>query len=504
MQNIQIFNSLAKQKESLKPIESPYVGMYVCGPTVYGDPHLGHARAAITFDIVFRALKYFGYKVRYVRNITDVGHLEDEVNEAGEDKIAKKARLEKLEPMEVVQHYTLRYHDAMRSLNCLPPSIEPSATGHIPEQIEVVQKIIKSGYGYESNGSVYFDIDKYAKDNESSAKQDQYGALSGKVIEDLISGTRQTEGLSEKKGPLDFALWKKAKDEHLMKWESPWSVGFPGWHLECTAMSTKYLGETFDIHGGGMDLKFPHHECEIAQGKTAYDKHPANIWMHNNLLTLEGKKMSKSAGNFINLEEFFSGEHELLEQAYSPMTIRFFYLLAHYRSEVDFSNEALKAAEAGYKKLMGMVETLESLEYQGKETIDEKEESFIVEHLAQLDKEIADDFNTAKTLAILFDLGTKVNAFKNKQVQLNSISKGTFEKLKSKFQIFTQDVLGLRSEESGDNEVLDKVMSMVIELRKSARDNKDYTTSDQIRDGLKDAGVQLMDNPDGSTEYKVD
>jgi len=353
---IHVYNSLSRKKEVFEPINPPNVGLYVCGPTVYGEPHLGHARAAITFDIIYRFLKHLGYKVRYVRNITDVGHLENEVDDAGEDKIAKKARIEQLEPMEVVQYYTIKYHKGMDALNCLRPDIEPLASGHILEQIELIKKILENGFAYEVNGTVYFDLEKYRESND-------YGTLSGKVLEDLQAGSRDTEGLDEKKNPHDFALWKKATPEHIMRWKSPWGEGFPGWHIECTTMSTKYLGEHFDIHGGGLDLQFPHHEAEIAQCRGAHGTDPAKYWIHNNMVTIEGAKMSKSAGNFITLEQLFSGDHELISKAYSPMTTRFLMLQSHYRSKIDFSDEALNAAEKGYNRLLNTAALLEKINF---------------------------------------------------------------------------------------------------------------------------------------------
>ena len=388
-QKISIYNSLSRKKETFKPITKDYVGLYVCGPTVYGDPHLGHARPAITFDIVYRYLQLCGYKVRYVRNITDAGHLENDADE-GEDKISKKARLEQLEPMEVAHFYTLSYHNAMNQLNCKPPSIEPRATGHIIEQIEMIQKIIDNGYAYEKNGSVYLDVKKY---NQSYP----YGILSGRNLEDTIEGTRQLEKQTEKNNAVDFAIWKRASKEHIMKWSSPWGKGFPGWHMECSAMSEKYLGKTFDIHGGGMDLMFPHHEAEIAQSNACNDCMPVNYWMHNNMITIDGKKMGKSLGNFINLEEFFSGKHAKLDKAFSPMTIRFFILQAHYRSTLDFGNDALKAAEKGLAKLMDAVEALSEIQAKDKSTFDVQE----------LEKKcydaINDDFNTPILIAHLFE-----------------------------------------------------------------------------------------------------
>ena len=396
-----IYNSLSRKKELLMPITKDYVGLYVCGPTVYGDPHLGHARPAITFDIVFRYLQYCGYKVRYVRNITDAGHLENDADE-GEDKISKKARLEQLEPMEVAHYYTLSYHKAMSLLNCKSPSIEPRATGHIIEQIEMVKKIIDNGYAYEKNGSVYLDVSKY---NEKYP----YGILSGRNIEDTIEGTRQLDKQSEKKNPVDFAIWKKASEEHIMRWPSPWGEGFPGWHMECSAMSEKYLGKTFDIHGGGMDLMFPHHEAEIAQSNACNDCMPVNYWMHNNMITIDGKKMGKSLGNFINLEQFFTGEHEKLKKEFSPMTIRFFILQAHYRSTLDFGNDALKAAEKGLSKLNEALKTLESVEASEKSSFDVKELQ------KKYHQALNDDFNTPILIAHLFEGVKWINLIKSKK-----------------------------------------------------------------------------------------
>ena len=467
--------------------------MYACGPTVYGDPHLGHVRSAMTYDVIYRYLMHLGYKVRYVRNITDVGHLEDEVLGEGEDKIAKKARVEKLEPMEVVQFYTNRYHHFMDRINILRPSIEPSATGHITEQIEVIEKILESGLAYQVNGSVYFDLKKYSEDYE-------YGRLSGKVLEDLMSGSRDTEGLDEKRNPNDFALWKKAKPEHIMRWPSPWSIGFPGWHLECTSLSTKYLGEKFDIHGGGMDLQFPHHEAEIAQSVGYCGHHSVNYWIHNNLLTIKGQKMSKSLGNFITLEQLFDGSHELLEQAYSPMTLRFFMLQAHYGSPIDFSNEALKAAEKGFNRLMASVSTMEGLSYE-KGDINEKLDAAINASLDEVYFRMSDDFNTAQALAGLFDLGSKANAFRHGQLQVGNITEKTFNRLKEVFGRFIKEVLGLekQGEEPQSSDILDNVIHLLIEMRTEARANKDFATSDKIRDKLAKLGVNLKDNKDGTT-----
>lgn len=488
-------NSLSRQKEEFKPINPPRVGMYLCGPTVYGDPHLGHARSAVNFDVIYRYLTHVGYQVRYVRNVTDVGHLEDEVAGAGEDKVSKKARLEQLEPMEIVQMYTYRYREALKMLNVLPPSIEPNATGHIIEQIEVIQLIMEHGYGYEVNGSIYFDLEKYAKDQD-------YGKLSGKVLDDLISGSRQTEGLDEKRSPHDFALWKKANPEHIMRWNSPWSEGFPGWHLECTTMSTKYLGETFDIHGGGLDLQFPHHEAEIAQSHGAFHKHPANYWIHHNLITIDGQKMSKSQGNFITLEQLFTGDHQLLVQAYSPMTVRFFILQAHYRSPVDFSNEALQAAEKGLIRLNSALETLDKLDHQPADT-DESLDQGINQLCEQCYLHMSDDFNTARLIAVLFDLGSKINGFYHQQLPLSSISTDTFQRMKSTFQNFMLEVLGLQAEAPDDTQQKDGLIQLLIDIRNKARANKDFETSDQIRDQLKELGIQLKDEKSGATTYSL-
>ena len=479
---IKIYNTLSRKKEIFKPIVRNHVGMYVCGPTVYGDPHLGHARPGITFDIVFRYLKHLDYKVRYVRNITDAGHLENDADE-GEDKIAKKARLEQLEPMEVVQFYTLRYHKAMGDLNCLNPSIEPRATGHIIEQIKMVQKILEKELAYEVNGSVYLDVNKYNKSF-------QYGILSGRNLEDTLEGTRELDGQSEKKSAVDFAIWKKASQEHIMRWSSPWGEGFPGWHMECSAMSEKYLGKTFDIHGGGMDLIFPHHEAEIAQSNACNNCNPVNYWMHNNMITIDGKKMGKSLGNFINLEEFFTGNHEKLEKAYSPMTIRFFILQAHYRSTVDFSNEALQAAERGLAKLMSSLETLESLKPSDNSTCD----------VQKLEKDcyaaMNDDFNTPILIAHLFVGVRIINSIKDGKESLNV---SDLEMLKSIFKTFTNDILGLISyKKSGGNDLTSELIELVLKLRTNAKNNKDFDTADLIREELHKSGVKIKDSREGT------
>lgn len=478
-----IFNTLTRKKEDLLPINPPHVGLYVCGPTVYGDPHLGHARPAITFDLLFRFLKHLDYKVRYVRNITDVGHLENDADE-GEDKIAKKARIEQLEPMEVVQYYTIRYHDAMKMLNVLAPSIEPRASGHIIEQIELVKRILENGFAYESNGSIYFDVEKY------NAKH-KYGKLSGRILEDMISGNRDLDGQDEKRNSVDFALWKKASPEHIMRWPSPWSVGFPGWHLECSAMSTKYLGEPFDIHGGGMDLLFPHHECEIAQSVAASGKEAVRYWMHNNMITINGQKMGKSLGNFITLEELFTGNHKMLEQAYSPMTIRFFMLQAHYRSTLDFSNEALKAAEKGLSRLMAAGRMLDKIKPSEKSMVnvdDLHDRAFAA---------LCDDLNSPIAIAALFDWVRIINSIAEGKEQ---ISEPDLMKLKSIFKTLVFDILGLvdeMNEGSKHAELTGKLIEMLLNMRLQAKANKDFSTSDRIRDELNKLGVTVKDRKDG-------
>jgi cysteinyl-tRNA synthetase len=480
---IQIFNTLTRQKEVFNPIVENHVGMYVCGPTVYGDPHLGHARPGITFDVVFRYLKHSDYKVRYVRNITDAGHLENDADE-GEDKIAKKARLEQLEPMEIVQFYTISYHKAMADLNCLPPSIEPTVTGHIIEQIEMIKQILKNGFAYQVNGTVYLDVNKY---NEKYP----YGTLSGRNLEDTLEGTRTLDGQSEKKSPVDFAIWIKANPEHIMRWPSPWGEGFPGWHIECSAMSKKYLGETFDIHGGGMDLVFPHHEAEIAQSNASNGCDPANYWMHNNMITVDGKKMGKSLGNFINLEEFFNGSHDKLERAYAPMTIRFFILQAHYRSTVDFSNEALQAAEKGFTKLMNAMDTLGQISASENSTYDVnalQEKCYTA---------MNDDFNTPILIAHLFDGVRIINSVKDGKESLNAAD---LEQLKTIFNTFITDILGFIShKESNTNDLTNEVMELVLQLRGNAKKSKDFDTADLIRDELDKVGIQIKDGREGSS-----
>ncbi len=485
MQELSIYNTLSRKKEMFKPLNAPHVGMYVCGPTVYGDGHLGHARPAITFDVVYRYLSFIGYKVRYVRNITDVGHLENDADE-GEDKIAKKARLEELEPMEVVQYYVNRYHDAMDAMNVMRPSIEPSASGHIIEQIEFIKKIQENGYAYESNGSIYFDIKKYNEDY-------RYGKLSGRVLEDLLETTRELDGQSEKKISADFALWKKAMPEHIMRWSSPWSDGFPGWHLECSTMGTKYLGKEFDIHGGGMDLMFPHHECEIAQSVAAHGKESVHYWMHNNMITINGTKMGKSLGNFITLDEFFSGHHDSLSQAYSPMTIRFFILQAHYRSTLDFSNEALQASQKGFERLMTAMENLKKVKVADASSVD-------VDSLQnKLYAAINDDFNTPIVIAHLFDAVKMINAL---LAAKEKITETDLSKLNTLMNDFVYEILGLKSEKqaeaAGGDEAYHKAVDLLLELRSDAKKNKDWALSDKIRDDLKAIGFVVKDTADGA------
>lgn len=494
MQNLVIYNTLHRQKERFQPIAAPNVGMYVCGPTVYGDPHLGHARPSITFDILFRYLQHIGYKVRYVRNITDVGHLEHDADE-GDDKIAKKARLEQLEPMEIAQFYTNRYHDAMRSLNVLPPSIEPHATGHIIEQEELVKEIMQNGYAYESNGSIYFDVAKFDKDH-------RYGILSGRNLNDMINNSRELNGVGEKRNQVDFALWKRAMPEHIMRWPSPWSEGFPGWHCECTAMGRKYLGKHFDIHGGGMDLVFPHHECEIAQAVAAQGEQMVKYWMHNNMITINGQKMGKSLNNFITLEQFFTGNHETLQQAYSPMTIRFFILSAHYRGTVDFSNEALQAAQKGYERLMNAIEDLKRI--QAATASDENTKKFVAALRQKCYDAMNDDLMTPAVISNLFEACHIVNLLIDHKAQ---ISEEDLKELSETMSLFAFDILGLVNERGANNDAREaaygKVVDMVLDLRAKAKANKDWAVSDQIRDALAEAGFQVKDTKDGVT-WKLD
>ena len=485
-----VTNSLSRQREQFIPLNEPFVGLYVCGPTVYGEAHLGHARPYITFDVLNRYLTHLGYKVRYVRNITDVGHLENDADE-GEDKIAKKARLEQLEPMEIVELYTNSFHESMRALNNNPPGIEPRASGHIIEQIEMIKKIIDNGYAYASNGSVYFDVLSYSKTND-------YGKLSGRIIEDLIAGAgnerRELEGQEEKRNPADFALWKKASPEHIMRWPSPWSDGFPGWHIECSAMSKKYLGETFDIHGGGMDLLFPHHESEIAQSKGSCGQAPVRYWMHNNMITINGQKMGKSLGNFITLRELFTGEHKLLHQSYSPMSIRFFILQAHYRSTLDFSNEGLQAAEKGMNRLMAAVDLIDSLKPGDVSTSEVK--TLRTNAFAAMN----DDLNTAIAISQLFE-GARI---------INSVNGGTetltaedIAHLRETMHLFVFEILGLKSEVKGDSDDLNGVMDLLLLLRADAKAKKDFATSDKIRDELVKLNFIIKDGKDGTSWSKA-
>jgi cysteinyl-tRNA synthetase len=483
-----LYNTLDRKKELFIPLHAPHVGMYVCGPTVYGDPHLGHARPAITFDILFRYLKHIGYKVRYVRNITDVGHLEHDADE-GEDKIAKKARLEQLEPMEVAQYYENRYHSAMAMLNVLPPSIEPHASGHIIEQIELVKRILANGYAYESDGSVYFDVVKYNKKNH-------YGKLSGRNLDDVLNTSRELDGQAEKHNAADFALWKCAQPEHIMRWPSPWSDGFPGWHTECTAMGRKYLGDHFDIHGGGMDLIFPHHECEIAQSVASQGDDMVKYWIHNNMITINGTKMGKSLGNFITLEEFFTGNHKLLNRAYSPMTIRFFILQAHYRSTLDFSNEALEASEKGLNRLMETWENLKRVVPSEKSSVDLKD--LRAKCYAAMD----DDLNTPIVISYLFDAARDIN---NLIAGNATISSEDLAEVRDVFHIFMFDIMGLAESIGSSDErekAYGKVVDMLLEQRVKAKANKDWATSDMIRNELTNLGFEVKDTKDGF-EWKL-
>ncbi len=486
-QNFVLYNTLTREKEEFKPANSPHVGMYVCGPTVYGDGHLGHARPAITFDVLFRYLKHVGYQVRYVRNITDVGHLENDADE-GEDKIAKKARLEQLEPMEVVQHYTNRYHKAMERLNVLPPSIEPQASGHIMEQIETIQKILDNGYAYESDGSVYFDVKKYNEDH-------QYGTLSNRNIEDMLNTTRALDGQDAKRSKVDFALWKKASPTHIMRWRSPWGVGFPGWHIECSAMGMKYLGETIDIHGGGMDLVFPHHEAEIAQNTACCGNQVVRYWIHNNMITINGQKMGKSLGNFITLDEFFTGQHQLLTQAYHPMTIRFFILQAHYRSTLDFSNEALQSAEKALNRLMDAYEKISKLS--AKEGASENPT------VGSLRKScydaMNDDMNTAIVIANLFEASTLINSAFDGKINL---CESDIQELKSVFDVFLFDILGMMNRQKENSQAFEGAIELLLKMRAEAKSNKDWATSDKIRDELTRLGFEIKDGKNG-TEWKL-
>ncbi len=492
MTSLKLYNSYTRKKEVFESITPGHVGMYVCGPTVSGESHLGHARPYITFDVIYRYFMHLGYKVRYVRNITDAGHFEEE-GRAAEDKISKKAVLEKLEPMELVQKYTNLFHWAMAKFNTLPPSIEPTATGHIVEQINMIQTIIEAGYAYEVNGSVYFDVKKYAQ-------QYEYGKLSGRVVEDLLETTRDLEGQEEKRNKTDFALWKSAPPEHIMRWKSPWGEGFPGWHIECSAMSAKYLGTQFDIHGGGMDLLFPHHESEIAQSTICNHVTPVRYWLHNNMITINGKKMGKSYNNVITLTQLFSGENPVLEKAYSPMTIRFFILQTHYRSTVDFSNEALIAAEKGLKRLSEAYNHLQKLEHASGD-IDNDLETKVKTWLGELDDFMNDDFNTAKVLANLFELVPVINSMRDKLIPVSALSAETFELLQSKIRTYVVRILGLIGDDQNNQSQIDNVLSLLIELRNEARTKKDFQTSDKIRNQLQQMGIMIKDEKDGSTSW---
>jgi len=485
-QSLFIYNTLTRKKEKFEALNAPHVGMYVCGPTVYSDVHLGNCRTFMSFDLVFRYLTHLGYKVRYVRNVTDAGHLEGDAGDQGEDKISKKAKLAQLEPMEIVQKYTVGFHDIMRVFNVLPPSIEPTATGHISEQIELVKVILEQGYAYEVNGSIYFDVEKYSQDHN-------YSILNRRNLEDMINNTRDLGGQDEKRGALDFALWIKAKPEHLMKWPSPWSLGFPAWHLECSAMSAKYLGHQFDIHGGGIDLMPTHHTNEIAQNVAACDKMPANYWVHTNMLTVNGQKMSKSLGNSFLPQELFEGNHNLLNKGYSPMTVRFFMLQAHYRSTLDFSNEAMEASEKGFKRLMNSFTLLDSLNASAGTEIE-------IEPLQQRCYDaMNDDFNSPVLIAELFEASRIVNSVYDNKLKIDTTNLELLKKLMNDFII---DVLGLKNEQAA-NDDLPKVLDMVVALRNGAKMNKDYATSDRIRDGLQQIGFQLKDGKEGTTWSKM-
>lgn len=498
MSELKIYNSYSRQKEVFTPLTPGHVGMYVCGPTVSGESHLGHARPYITFDVIYRYLTHLGNKVRYVRNITDAGHFEEEGREA-EDKISKKAVLEKLEPMELVQKYTNLFHWAMRQFNTLPPSIEPTATGHIVEQVGMIEEIIRAGYGYVVNGSVYFDVKKYAASHE-------YGKLSGRVMDDLLETTRDLEGQEEKRDRADFALWKNAAPEHIMRWKSPWGIGFPGWHIECSAMATKYLGAQFDIHGGGMDLLFPHHESEIAQSTICNHTAPVRYWIHNNMITINGKKMGKSYNNVIKLTELFSGDHPMLEKAYHPMVVRFFILQTHYRSTLDFSNDALQASEKGLKRLWEAYEKLQGMESAGNDPAgpDTELDSKVKKLIDELGEFMNDDFNTAKALANIFELVPVVNSIYDQTTPVSALSESTFNSLKQQLKLYLEDILGLKSISSVDMEQFGGVMNLLIEIRKEARSRKDFATSDKIRNQLSRLGIALKDEKGGEISWNME
>ncbi|MCY7292844.1 MAG: cysteine--tRNA ligase [Ferruginibacter sp.] len=492
--SLEIYNTLTRKKEIFKPLEEGYVGMYVCGPTVYSDVHLGNCRTFISFDIIYRYLRQLGYKVRYVRNITDAGHLEGDRDE-GDDKFSKKARLEKLEPMEIVQRYTLGFHEVMQLFNNLPPTIEPTATGHISEQIQMTQEILANGYAYEVNGTIYFDVEKYSK-------KKSYGILTNRKLEDLLEGTRDLSGQDEKRGRLDFALWIKAKPEHLMQWPSPWGMGFPGWHIECSAMSNKYLGKRFDLHGGGMDLAATHHTNEIAQNEACFKESPAQIWMHTNMLTVNGTRMSKSLGNGFLPHELFTGSHPLLDKAYSPMTVRFFMLQTQYRSTLDFSNEALQASEKGYKRLWDAYEILQKLQYRAGEVDVELDEK-VLTLVNDFDTSMNDDFNTAKVLASMFELVPVINSVKDGLIKTGAMQETTFALMRKKFKDYLEDVFGLKSSVAGNNDKLEDVMQLLIEMRKEAKTKKDFATSDKIRNQLSEIGILLKDEKGGEMSWSI-
>lgn len=509
MSELYIYNSYAREKQKFEPITPGYAGLYVCGPTVSGESHLGHARPYITFDVVQRYLKHLGYKVRYVRNITDAGHFEEEGREA-QDKVSEKAKLEKLEPMEMVHKYTSLFHYGMRLFNNEEPSIEPTATGHIVEQINMIEDIMAKGYAYEVNGSVYFDVEKYAAKyakpaNEAAAKSENYyGGLSGRVLEDQLETTRELDGQEEKRNKADFALWKNAPPEHIMRWKSPWGEGFPGWHIECSAMATKYLGETFDIHGGGMDLQFPHHESEIAQSTIAHGHAPVRYWMHNNMITINGKKMGKSYNNVIKLSELFTGNHPLLAQAYHPMVVRFNILQTHYRSTLDFSNEALQASEKAFRRLWEAYEVLQKLEGNTGEATDQEIDGKVVAWSNECADFMNDDLNTAKVIANMFELAPIINGIKGGQLPATALSGDTYKLLRSTFKTYLEDILGMQPLQAQEGSgKMDQVLQLLIEIRKDAKKRKDFTTSDQIRNKLAEAGILLKDEKDGNVSYTI-
>ncbi len=492
---LKIYNTLTRDKEVFKPLNAPFVGLYACGPTVYNEVHLGNLRTFTAFDVVYRYLTHLGYKVRYVRNITDAGHLTDDAD-AGDSKIEERAKLEQLEPMEIVQKYTTSFHEVCDIFGLRPPSIEPTATGHIVEQIEMVKRILAKGYAYEINGSVYFDVKKYMETYP-------YGQLSGRNVDDLLEVTRELSGTSDKKNSFDFALWIKTPDKALQKWPSPWGEGCPGWHLECSAMSGKYLGQQFDIHGGGMDLKFPHHECEIAQGVGADGVVPVRYWMHANMLTVNGEKMSKSKGNSFLPKELFAGAHDLLDKAYAPMAVKFFMMQSHYRSTLDFSNKALQAAEVGYAKLMNSYANLQSLAYPAaKAAKNEAEDKEVNDLCEQIYDKMNDDFNTAEVIATLFEMSKKINSYKEGHIALGSLSEPTFQRLKDAFTAFVKDILAIDKAEAQDDNTAGGLMDLILTLRKDARDKKDFATSDKIRDALLQLSIQVKDGKEGTTWSK--